>query len=340
MQKKIIPILSALLLLLIVAAFFILEPEAGQQVLAEFGVAEAEAGSYIVSGLLEADKVQMSTIYGGTILDLPAHEGETIAEGEVLAVLDASLLELQREAAQARVDAAQAMLDNLENAPRDVEIRVVEATVAQAQALRDAAERALENVQDTPGAQGYEQRELAAIAVFNQAQAGLDAATAVLNDQRDGASDDQRMLAEAALGAAQAELGIIEEAIRRQTILAPMDGIIFELCRHAGETAMPGWPIARIGSLDTLSLTVYIPESDLGVVQLNDIVEITTPAYPQQVFSGRVSRIASEAEFTPRNVQTPGARIILVYAVEMIIDNPDHVLKPGLSAAVHFEVES
>lgn len=340
MQKKIIPILSAVLLLLIIAAFFVLNPEAGQQVLAELGLTDAEVGSYRVSGLLEADKVQMSTIHGGTILALPAHEGDTIAEGEVIAVLDASLLELQREAAQARVDAAQAMMDNLENAPRDEEIRVAEAAVAQAQALRDAAGRALENVRGAPGAQGYEQRELAAIAAVNQAQAGLDAALALLNDQRDGANDDQRMLAAAAVEATQAELGIIEEAILGQTILAPMDGIIFDLYRHTGETAMPGWPIARIGSLDTLSLTVYIPESDLGVVRLNAIVEVTTPAYPEQIFSGRVSRIASEAEFTPRNVQTPGERIILVYAVEIVIDNPDHVLKPGLSAVVHFEVES
>ncbi|MBN2556254.1 MAG: efflux RND transporter periplasmic adaptor subunit, partial [Anaerolineales bacterium] len=318
----------------------VLNPEAGQQVLAELGLTDAEVGSYRVSGLLEADKVQMSTIHGGTILALPAHEGDTIAEGEVIAVLDASLLELQREAAQARVDAAQAMMDNLENAPRDEEIRVAEAAVAQAQALRDAAGRALENVRGAPGAQGYEQRELAAIAAVNQAQAGLDAALALLNDQRDGANDDQRMLAAAAVEATQAELGIIEEAILGQTILAPMDGIIFDLYRHTGETAMPGWPIARIGSLDTLSLTVYIPESDLGVVRLNAIVEVTTPAYPEQIFSGRVSRIASEAEFTPRNVQTPGERIILVYAVEIVIDNPDHVLKPGLSAVVHFEVES
>lgn len=339
-MKKWIPVLGAILLLLIIAAFFVALPEQGNAVLVELGLAEPASGGYTISGLFEADTRYLSSLQGGTVQEFCVEEGDLVHDGDVIAVLDSTLLTLQREAAQARVDAAEALLADLENAPRREELQVAEAAEAQAQALLNVAEYQLEDIQDSPGMTGFDERERAALAAVDTAEAQLLAARTALEELADGADPDAIAQARAVVDSARSELASLDAAIDSQTLRAPMDGVVLALYQEPGETAMPGWPVAALAETDTLTLTVYLPESDLGVASVNENVEITTPAYPDEVFTGRVIHVADQAEFTPRNVQTPGERVILVYAVEIEIPNPDNSLKPGLSGVVLFEVES
>ena len=91
-----------------------------------------------------------------------------------------------------------------------------------------------------------------------------------------------------------------------------------------------------LANLDQVTLTVYVPEADLGQVALGQSVQVTVDAYPD-AFAGTVSHIASQAEFTPRNVQTQEERVHMVFAVKVSLENPDLRLKPGMPADAVFE---
>ncbi len=87
-----------------------------------------------------------------------------------------------------------------------------------------------------------------------------------------------------------------------------------------------------LGNLDDVKLTVYVRQDELGRVSIGQPVEVQADSAPGTVFDGRVVAIASNAEFTPRNVQTQQERVSLVFGVDVSIPNPDHVLKPGTYA--------
>ena len=94
-----------------------------------------------------------------------------------------------------------------------------------------------------------------------------------------------------------------------------------------------------IANLEEVKLTVYIPENRYGRIQLGQQVDVQVDSYPGQVYKGTVVYISSEAEFTPRNVQTKEERVNTVFAVKILIPNPDHDLKPGMPADATIAVE-
>lgn len=99
---------------------------------------------------------------------------------------------------------------------------------------------------------------------------------------------------------------------------------------------MSGWPVAAVADLDQLEVSVYVPEADLGWANVGDPVQVKVDAYPERTFQGLVIYISDQAEFTPRNVQTPEERVILVYEVRILVLNLGGDLKPGLPADVTF----
>jgi len=131
--------------------------------------------------------------------------------------------------------------------------------------------------------------------------------------------------ADAALALAQTRLGYT-------TLASPLSGVVLSDNVEAGEYVSPGTPVLTVGDLDNVWLRAYINENDLGRVKVGQPVRVTTDTYPGKVYEGRVSFIASEAEFTPRNVQTQKQRVKLVYRVKIDIPNPETELKPGMPA--------
>ena len=115
--------------------------------------------------------------------------------------------------------------------------------------------------------------------------------------------------------------------LKQMTLVSPVSGLVLDRLIHAGELAMPGTPLLTLGSLDPVTLTVYVPEAQLGGVAVGQEVNVTVDAYAGE-FRGTVSHIASEAEFTPRNVQTQQERVHMVFAVKIRLENPALLLKP------------
>ena len=103
---------------------------------------------------------------------------------------------------------------------------------------------------------------------------------------------------------------------------------------------MPGTPVVTLADLDHIWLRAYLPETDLGRIRWGQDAVITTDTYPGKQYHGRVSFIASDAEFTPKSVQTYKERVTLVYRIKIDIDNPSHELKPGMPADAHITLAS
>jgi HlyD family secretion protein len=336
MNRNTIIILVVILVVLIAAGYFATDPEAGQQLLVELDLAEPERSGYQAVGMLEASVYSLGSNAGGIVQSYPQEEGAAVQAGQVVAVLDDRLQQAAFEAAFARLEAAQATMDLIEAGPRSVDMAVLQAMDDQAQAAVDAAEFALEQADDLPASDLKDRQVAQAEAALEAAQAGLDAAQAAIDAAEDGASQSERDAAQAGLEAAEQAVTMAETALASQEIKAPVNGIVLEHQALPGEWVSPGSTVVRVADLATLEITVYLPVTDMGWVSLDDTVQVVADAYPDRVFTGRVVFIADQAEFTPRNVQTPEERTILVFAVRVEVDNKHNLLKPGLWAEVTF----
>ncbi|NLE77312.1 MAG: HlyD family efflux transporter periplasmic adaptor subunit [Chloroflexi bacterium] len=247
------------------------------------------------------------------------------------------------EAAQAQVKAAEIVRDRYEGdgslegkARHEIESKRVEAAQAEAEAARQqvAALRStlslLLEMRETPvvlqaSVTSAEAQAQVARAAVRLAQTGVDLAKA-------GPRPEEVEMAAAQVEQAEATVALIQAQMAKQTLRAPMDGVVSMLGVHEGEVALPGSTVARLANLETVELVIYVPEARIGRVQVGQEAEVTIDAFPAQRFVGQVVYISPQAEFTPRNVQTVEERVRTVFAVRIRLPNPHGVLKPGMPA--------
>lgn len=168
------------------------------------------------------------------------------------------------------------------------------------------------------------------------AAAAVELARAQVDGLRLGATPEQIASAEAQVEMARAALQALQVQIDKLTLEAPISGLVLERPVHRGEVALPGAPLMTLADLDDLTLTVYVPENQVGQVQVGQPVSVKVDAYPDRVFPGTVVFISDRAEFTPKSVQTREERENLVFAVEIDLPNLDRALKPGMPADAQF----
>lgn len=174
-------------------------------------------------------------------------------------------------------------------------------------------------------------------AAYRQALAAVEQARAALQALEEGATAEQIALAQQALAQAQAARAALDVPLSKARVTAPASGLVAALAVRQGEVVAAGAPLLQIAALDPVTLTVYVPEPDLGRVWLGQPVQVAVNSFPGRVFAGTVTTIADRAEFTPKSVQSSAARLSTVYAVEITLPNPDAALKPGMPADALFQ---
>jgi HlyD family secretion protein len=133
---------------------------------------------------------------------------------------------------------------------------------------------------------------------------------------------------------ARAQVSVIDARLDDAVVASPISGIVLVKSAELGEVLAPGTTIATIGDLNHPWLRAYIGEQDLGRVKIGSEVRVTTDSYPEKIYQGRVSFISSEAEFTPKQIQTTEERVKLVYRIKIELENPDHELKLNMPADI------
>jgi HlyD family secretion protein len=117
-------------------------------------------------------------------------------------------------------------------------------------------------------------------------------------------------------------------------VTAQRAGTVQLLPWEVGELVGPGMVLATLVDLTTAKASFYLPHADLAAARAGGRAEVRADAWPDRVFTGTVAVVATEAEFTPRNIQTRTDRDRLVYRVEVDVDNPDRELRPGMPVEV------
>jgi HlyD family secretion protein len=162
-------------------------------------------------------------------------------------------------------------------------------------------------------------------AQLSRAQAALKAAE---NNRLQVRQREQEVMARRSeVERAKAQVGVLDVQLNDTVASAPVDGVILSKNADLGEVLNAGVPVLTLGDIAKPWVRGYITEKQLGKVKLGDKVKVTTDSYPGKVYWGRVSFIASEAEFTPKQIQTPEERIKLVYRIKVELENPNQELK-------------
>jgi HlyD family secretion protein len=290
----------------------------------------------MASGTVEATEADLGFQAGGRIAEVLVREGETVAAGALLARLDAAEAAARRAAAQAQLDAAQAQLAELESGARPEELRQAQAAEAASRQRLDDAARVLARTRalEQGGAVSLEVLEQAGTA-YEVARAQHEQAREQLALVRQGARAERLAGQRAAVRQAEAALAQVDAALAHTEIRAPFDGVITVRHRQPGEAVGPGAPVLTLLDLADRWVRIYVREDAIGRVSIGQAAQIRSDSDRINAFPGTVTFIASQAEFTPRNVQTTAQRVKLVYAVRVTITgDPAHVLKPGVPADV------
>ncbi len=166
------------------------------------------------------------------------------------------------------------------------------------------------------------------------AEARLKQAQAELARLRKGPRDEEIAAARAALLAASANLDRFTVQLQETRILAPLDAIVEVLDLEPGDLVKAGETIAVLDLKNNPWVRCYVPENRLGWVKPGDAVEVNVDSFPGRVFHGQVRRLASEAEFTPRNVQTSEKRAELVFEMKVDVSDSGGDLRAGMYADV------
>jgi HlyD family secretion protein len=131
---------------------------------------------------------------------------------------------------------------------------------------------------------------------------------------------------------ARANLALIDSQLSDTIAISPVDGVVLVKSADVGEILAPGTSVVTVGDIDHPWLRGYINETDLGKVKLGSKTRVTTDSYPGKTYWGTVTFIASEAEFTPKQIQTAQERVKLVYRIKIEMDNSAHELKSNMPA--------
>jgi HlyD family secretion protein len=259
-------------------------------------------------GNFEATEVTIAAEVSGRLLELRLDEGDKVAKGATLGGIDTVPLVLERKALVARraAGASRAREAGANVAALEVQRSVADRELARTERLKQQA---------AATAQQIDRAEQQARVVKEQL-VGARAARATLNQE---------------LAALEAQVAQIEDRLSRSRIVSPLQGIVLTRYVEPGEYVQAGQPLFKLASLDSLTFRAYVSGGQLSTLRLGQPVEVGVDhADSIATLPGRVTWIASAAEFTPTPIQTREERTDQVYAVKVAVGNPDGVLKIGM----------
>ncbi len=278
----------------------------------------------LVSGNIEAHQSVLSfTDVQAPITRLPFDEGKVVTAGTVLAQVDDAIYRKQLR---------------IEEANRDVTLHQVAVARSNLAAVRSTV---ASDTLDLAEKRRDLQRDAGQLRIGAASRRTYDLARTAAGQSAAALGRDRALLAVAAtnvglalanLQAARAKVALERVTLGYTTLRAPFSGVLAVREAELGELAGPGVAIFTLDDLDHVWLRAYVNEQDLGKIRLGEAAQVTTDTYPGHPFAGRIGFIASQAEFTPKTVQTHAERVTLVYRIRIYIDNPTHALLPGMPA--------
>ena len=266
-------------------------------------------------GNFETTEVVVSAETSGQLLSFRADEGQRLAAGQVVGVIDTTQLALQQQQLTAQKSGG---------ASRVTEVG------QQLDALRVQQEIAHRNYERI---QRLFKEQAATAQQLDQAERDYK----VLTEQIQGVEAQRRSVTED-VKSTEARLAQVAQQLGKARITSPVGGTVLARYADRGEFVQAGQPLYKIANLDSMILRAYVNETQLARVKLGGSanVSIDTGDKTGRTLAGTVSWVSPEAEFTPTPIQTRDERKDLVYAVKVRVPNPGGVVKIGMPADVRF----
>nr|WP_115422011.1 HlyD family efflux transporter periplasmic adaptor subunit [Sinorhizobium sp. M14]AMP35021.1 secretion protein HlyD family protein [Sinorhizobium sp. M14] len=249
------------------------------------------------NGRIEVERVDIATKYAGRLAEVGFNEGADVEKDDILARIDTTEILAHRAAARAAVHRAH---QGVAGAEANVAVREAELKLAEIE-----LKRTIELTRGNTATQAELDRRTAQRDI---SRASLDSAKVAVEDARAGVE------------AAEAQVTQIEAAIADMTLKAPVSGRVEYRLAQAGEVVAAGGRVLTLLDLSDVHMTIFLPTSQVGRVELGSEARIMIDGAPEYVVPATVSFVAAEAQFTPKYVETANEREKLMYRVKLQID--------------------
>jgi HlyD family secretion protein len=289
------------------------------------------------SGTIECTQVQVAAQAGGRLLRLPPQEGALIKRGDLVAQIDTADYILRRNESAALYAQAEAQLALVRAGSRDEDIQRAREQVREAMAGATASSNDLRRMDALFGnGSATEKQRDDARSAFDRAIAVVAAAEQNFARFQAGSRKEDIRVAETQVDVAKSRLAQAEKALQDCTLASPVDGTVTTRSHEEGDMVAAGATLLTLSRLDDVWLAIYVPETRLGKVSLGQTVRVAIDGVDRR-FEGKVTFISPEAEFTPKDIQTPDQRAKLVYRVKVTLPNEERIFKPGMPADAYLE---
>lgn len=270
-----------------------------------------QEGLIYLSGRIEGREINVSPKIQGRIIKLYKEEGERVSPGELLCEIDSEQLSARYKAT---AETAQASYF----------------AIAQAKANLMKAQASYEKVKkDYERYIGLLKEELVSKSEFDRVKMQYESTLADIE-----AANKAIVQAEASYRASEQRLKEAQADLKETKIYSTTQGVVLSRPIEVGEVVNPGTVLYVLVDLNRLYVKVYVPEPEIGKLKLGLPARVYIDAYPERFFNGKITKIYEQAEFTPKNVETKEERVKLVFGVEVSVENPEGLLKPGMPADV------
>ncbi|HCZ33075.1 MAG TPA: hypothetical protein DHV93_06235 [Holophagaceae bacterium] len=288
----------------------------------------------LLNGRVEAYLTDLGPRAGGRLVELNVREGQRVKAGDLLARVAAEELEAAVLRDEAGFDSADARRLELDRGARAEQIAQGEARVRDAEAAVKLAEENLRRTTKLSGERVLSQADLdRATAERDRAAAALNLQGKVLAELKAGARIEQRQAGSAEARKARAVLQQSRAQAGFTEIRAPFDGIVTHRLREPGSVIGAGQPVLTLARLDQLWVRIYLPQPIQGQARIGSPVTVLTP--DKRLLDATLDEVGSEAEFTPKMVESREERVNLVYPARVTLKNGwDLGLVPGVAVDV------
>jgi HlyD family secretion protein len=298
---------------------------------------KADSSLLVLHGNVDIRQVSLAFDGSGRISEIHVEEGDVVRAGTVLARLDTRTLELQADQAAAQIEVQEQTLRRVRNGSRPQEVEQARSRFAAVRADQSRAQQdlaRLQGISDKTRGRGVSKQDL------DRAESAVQTTSARVDEARDalrlleaGSRVEDIGTAEAQVKASRAQLALLRHQIELGELKAPVDGVVRSRLLEPGDIASPQRPVFTLALMKPKWVRVYIAEPDLGKVKTGQAARVTTDSHPDPLM-GKVSFIASTAEFTPHSVETEELRTSLVYEVRILVDDSANVLRLGQPVTV------
>ncbi|MCX6121685.1 MAG: efflux RND transporter periplasmic adaptor subunit [Ignavibacteriales bacterium] len=289
------------------------------------GCSSHDGETISATGTIEATEVTLSAQAGGQVKRIIADEGDVVRSGDTLLIIDNTDWVYQLEQARGGYEMAEAQFRLAIKGAREED-------VIQSEANYKNAETDLKRMEELYRAKSVSEKQL------DDARTRFTVSQQMWEKMKNGSRQEEIDAARARRDQTKAQMASLQKKVNDCVVTAQVGGTVTKRFVEQGELASTGMALYRVSDLSTMDITIYVSESNLPKVKLNQKAIVNIDAFQNKDYEGKVTFISSTAEFTPKNIQTKEERTKLVFSVKVKVPNPDGTLKAGIPADVTLQV--